>query len=145
MSEHRAQRRGGVAAGGGSPGSTSADGEVRVGLTDLILGNGPEAPQYGNNVFAASLRFFAQYAEYERSMELSNKAQSISRPVLSVARLLRKSTRSCLSRTHFDGTELQEDDLREALAKHAECSTGDSIDQSIAVAEVYRSYCCRSD
>ena len=146
MSRHRSQRGGDVAAGGGSSGSTSADGEVRVGLTDLILGNGPEAPQYGR-VFsqAASLRFFTQYAEYERSMELSNKAQSISRPVLSVARLLRKSTRSCLSRTHFDGTELQEDDLREALAKHAECSTGDSIDQSIAVAEVYRSYCCRSD
>ena len=120
MSQHRSQRGGGVAAGGGSPGSTSADGEVRVGLTDLILGNGPEAPQYGN-VFAASLRFFAQYAEYERSMELNNNTQSISRPVLSVSQLLRKSIRSCLSRTYFDGTELQDDDLRDALAKHAEC------------------------
>ena len=57
MSQHRSQRGGGVAAGGGSPGSTSADGEVRVGLTDLILGNGPEAPQYGS-VFAGSVTAF---------------------------------------------------------------------------------------
>ena len=35
-------------------------------------------------------------------MELSNNAQSIARPVLSVAQLLRKSIRSCLSRTYFD-------------------------------------------
>ena len=64
MSRHRSQRGGDVAAGGGSSGSTSADGEVRVGLTDLILGNGPEAPQYGR-VFsqAASLRFSTQYAD----------------------------------------------------------------------------------
>ena len=39
MSQHRSQRGGGVAAGGGSPGCTSADGEVRVGLIGLILGN----------------------------------------------------------------------------------------------------------
>ena len=43
-------------------------------------------------------------------MELGNNAQSISRPVFSVAQLLRRSIRSCLSRTYFDGTELQEDD-----------------------------------
>ena len=56
MSQHRSQGGGGAAAGGVSLGSTSADGELRVGLTDLILGNGPEAPQYGR-VFsqAASL------------------------------------------------------------------------------------------
>ena len=76
---------------------------------------------------AASLRFFTHYAEYERRMELSNNAQSISRPVLSVSQLLRKSIRSCLSRTYFDGTELQDDDLREALAKQAECWTGESF------------------
>ena len=98
MSQHRSQRGGGTAAGGGSPGSKSADGEVRVGLTELILGNGPEAPQYGR-VFsqAAWLRFFTQDAEYELNMELSNNAKSISRPGLSVAQLLRKSIHSCLS------------------------------------------------
>ena len=75
---------------------------------------------------ASSLCFFTQYA------------QSISRPVLSVVQLLRKSIRSCLSRTYFDGTELQSIDLREALAKHAECWMGDSVDLSIAAAEVCR-------
>ena len=71
-------------------------------------------------------------------MKVSNNAQSISRPVLSVAQLLRQSICSCLSRTYFDATELQEDDLREALAKHAECWTDDSIDPFIAAAEVCR-------
>ena len=108
---------GGAAAVGGSPGSASADSGVRVGLAYLILGNGPEAPQNGS-VFsqAASLRFFTQYAEYERSMEPTNNAQSISRPVLSVAQQLRKSIRSCLSRIYSDGTELQDDGHGEALA-----------------------------
>ena len=140
MSQSRSQRGGAAAAeGGGSQGPTSADREVRIGLNDLILGNGPGAPQYGR-VFsqAASLRFYTQYAENERAMELSNNVQSISRPVLSVAQLLRQSIRSCLSRTYFDGTELQEDDSREALAKHAECWTDDSVDPSIAAAEVCR-------
>ena len=58
--------------------------------------------------------------------------------MLSVAQLLRQSIRSCLSRTYFDGTEIQEHNLREALAKHAECWTDDSIDPSIAAAEVCR-------
>ena len=39
--------------------------------------------------------------------------------MLSVAQLLRKSIRSCLSRTYFDGTELQDDELREALAERS--------------------------
>ena len=71
-------------------------------------------------------------------MELSNNAQSLSRPVLSLSQLLHRSIRSCLSRTYFDGTEVQDDDLRNALAKHAESWTGDSIDPSIAPAEVCR-------
>ena len=135
MAQHRSQRGGGAVAGGGSSGSTSADGEVRVGLTDLIVGKGPEAPQYGR-VFsqAASLRFFTQYAEFERSMGLINKAHSISRPVLSASQLLRKFIPTCLSQTYLDGTELQDNDLREALAKHGECWTGDSIDPSIVAA-----------
>ena len=140
MSQRPSQRGGAAAAeGGGSQGSTSADGEVRIELNDLILVNGPGAPQYGR-VFsqAASLRFNTQYAEYQRAMELSINAQSISRPVLSVAQLLRQSIRSCLSRTYFDGTGLQEYDVREAFAKHAEGWTDDSIDPFIAAAEVCR-------
>ena len=71
-------------------------------------------------------------------MELSNNAQCISRPVLSVAQLLRQSIRSCLSRAFFDGNELQRDNLREALAKHAKCWTDGSIDSPIAASEVCR-------
>ena len=78
-------------------------------------------------------------------MALSNNAQSISRPVLSVSQLLRKSIRSCLSRTYFDGTERQDDDLREALVNHAECWTGDSIDPPIAAGEVCRRVTMRSE
>ena len=103
MSQRRSQRGGAAAGEGGrSQGPTSADGEVRIGLNGLILGNGPGARQYGW-VFsqAAPLRFYTQYAEYERAMELGNNAQSISRPVVSVAQLLRQSIRSCLSRTYL--------------------------------------------
>ena len=71
-------------------------------------------------------------------MGLSNNAQSISRPVRSVSQLLHQSIRSCLSRTYFDGTDLLEADLREALAQHAECWTGGSVDPFIAAAEVCR-------
>ena len=71
-------------------------------------------------------------------MELSNNVQSISRPVLSVSQLQRRSIRSCRSRTYIDGTELQDDDLREALAKHVKYWTGGSIDSSIAVAGMCR-------
>ena len=116
-----------------------ADSEVRVGLTDLILGNEPEAPQYGR-VFRRQRRcgFSRNTRNTSEVLEPSNNPQSISRPVLSVSQLLRKSIRSCLSQTCFDGTELQDDDLREALVKHAECWTGGSIDPSITAAEVYR-------
>ena len=114
-------------------------------MNDLILGNYPGAPQYGRFFSqAASLRFYTQYAEYHAgTLSISGRwhsatAQSIPRPVLPVAQLLRQSIRSCLSRTYFDGTELQEDDLREALAKHAECRTDNSIDSSIAAAKVCR-------
>ena len=45
----RPSQGGGAAAeeGEGSQGPTSADGEVRIGLNDLILVNGPGAPRTG--------------------------------------------------------------------------------------------------
>ena len=120
-------------------GKTTTDGEVRTGLSELILGQGPKAPTYGR-VFsqASSLRFYTQYQEYERSMELCNSGQSIQRPVLQLEQLLPKSIRRCLSRTFFTGIDLEHEDLWEALAKHAECWEGDEIDPSIAAAEVTR-------
>ena len=106
----------------GTGATATADGEAQVGFTDLILGNGPKAPEYGR-VFsqASSLQFYTEYTEYKRSMALCNNAQSVSRPVLGISQLLHKSIRSCLSRTYFDGSDLAEEDLFEALAKHAEC------------------------
>ena len=83
MSQHRSRRRGGVAAGGGSTDSTSVDGEVRVGLTDSILGNGPEVLQYGKSVFADSVGAFfyairvirAKYgAQQQRTVYLASSA-----------------------------------------------------------------------
>ena len=112
---------------------------MSTGLSELILGNAPKAPTYGR-VFSqtSSLRFYTQYQEYKRSMELCNSEQSIQRPVLKLTQLLPKSIRSCLSRTYFNGDELEDDDLWESLAKHAECWEGDEIDPSIAAAEVSR-------
>ena len=90
-------------------------------------------PEYGRTFSQAnSLKFYTSYQEYKRSTALCNSGQSITRPVLTVAQLLRKSIRSCLSRTYFDGSELEETDLLEALAKHAECWTDDVMDLSIA-------------
>ncbi|CAB1115245.1 unnamed protein product [Ectocarpus sp. CCAP 1310/34] len=71
-------------------------------------------------------------------MGLCNSGQSIKRPLLTVSQLLRQSIRKCLSRTYFDGTELEESDLREALTKHAECWTNDTIESAIAAAAVTR-------
>ena len=111
-------------------------GEIR---SDLVLGNGPEPPKYAR-VFsqASSLRFYTQYQEYKRSTEICNSGQSITRPLLSVTQLLPVSIRRCLSRTYFNGDELEADDLWEALAKHAECWEDDTVDHSIAAAEVAR-------
>ena len=136
-----AQRRSNVGKGalGGQQGSAGDIGELGAGLTDLVLGNGPKPPEYGRTFSrASSLRFYTQYTEYERSMGLCNSGQSIRRPLLTVSQLLRQSIRKCLSRTYFDGTELDEADLREALAKHAECWTDDTLEPSIAPAAVSR-------
>ena len=133
----RSSSRGGGASTALSTGD--AGGELRAGLTNVVLGNGPKVPVYGRRYSQQnSLKFYTKYAEYERSLELANSGQTFQRPLLQVAQLLPKSIRSCLSRVYFDGTELEENDLREALAKHAECWTGDTLDPSIAAADVSR-------
>ncbi|CAB1096113.1 unnamed protein product [Ectocarpus sp. CCAP 1310/34] len=112
---------------------------IQGGFTDLVWGNRLKPPEYGRTFSrASSLRFFTQYNEYERSMGLCNSGQSIKRPLLNECQLLRQSIHKCLSRTYFDGTELEETDLCEALAKHAECWTDDTIEPSIAAAAVTR-------
>ena len=108
--------------GGKSSLSAGDEGELRAGFAELILGQGPKPPMYGR-VFSptSSLRFYSQFQEYERNMELCNSEQSIQRPVSKLAQLLPNSIRRCLSRTYFDGDELDYEDLCEALSKHAEC------------------------
>ena len=97
----------------GKPSVSAGDeGELRAGFAELILGQGPKPPMFG--------RLFSQ-ASSLRNMELCNSEQSIHRPVLKLAQLLPNSIRRCLSRTYFDGDELDYEDLCEALSKHAEC------------------------
>jgi len=109
----------------------------RAGFAELILGQGPKPPMYGR-VFSptSSLRFYSQFQEYERNMELCNSEQSIQRPVSKLAQLLPNSIRRCLSCKYFNGDELDDEDLWEALSKHAECWEDDAAAPSIAAAEV---------
>ena len=78
MSQRHSQRRGAAAAAGeGSQSSTSADDEVRIGLNDLIFGNGPGAPQYGRFFSRAALHRFYDFMPNTlstRAVELSNNA-----------------------------------------------------------------------
>ena len=97
---------------------------------------------------AVSVRFVTQYAEYEQGMELKQQcAVDLTSSAVGFSTAVQ-----VYPFMPIDGTELQDDDLRDALAKHAECWTGGSIDRHIATAEVLpscddrvRSYCCRSD
>ena len=58
---------------------------------------------------------------YEEAVKLSNKGRTVQAALLTVTELVPKHIRACLSRTIFDGTVLEEDNLREALARHAKC------------------------
>ena len=44
--------------------------------------------------------------------------------------------RASLSKTFFDGSDLEEAKLREALARHAQCCEEDKVDPSVAAAGV---------
>ena len=58
--------------------------------------------------------------DYERGVKQSNKEQTVKRHVLSMSELLQKHIRAYLSRTFFDGSDLEEETLRKALAQHAQ-------------------------
>ena len=134
----RSQAAGGTAGNAGAADEPGRAGE-QVDFTKMILGERPSALACGRKFSQAnSLRFYKAYEEYKRSLELCNSGQSITRPLLQLTQLLRKSIRSCLSRTYFDGSDLEEDDLLEALAKHAECWEGDRMDPAVALAAVTR-------
>ena len=120
MSQRRSQRRGGVATGGGLPGSTSADGDVLVRLIDVIFWQWTRSSTTWQDFYAGSVAgVFHAIPEIRAKNGTQQQRAVYLRPVLSVAQLLWTSIRARLSRTYFIGTELQDDELREALAKHA--------------------------
>lgn len=73
---------------------------------------------------------------FTRSIEINSEGGNITDSEQSITRP--KSIRSCLSRSYFNGDELENDNILEALAQHAECWKDDEIDPSIAAAKVGR-------
>ena len=74
-----------------------------------------------------------------------NKEQTVKRYVLSMSKLLQKHIRASLSRTFFDGSDLEKENLRESLAWHAHCWEGDEVDPSAAAAGVKKALAPRSE
>ena len=67
------------------------------------------------------------------------------RHVLSMSESPQKHIRACLSRTFFYGSDLEEEKLREALGRHAQCRGEDEIDPSVAAAGVKKALSARSE
>ena len=61
-----------------------------------------------------------------------------------MSELLQKRIRACLSRTFFYGSDLEEENLREALARHAQCREEDEIDLSVATTGVKEALAART-
>ena len=64
---------------------------------------------------------------------------------MSMPELLQKHIRACLSRTFFYGYDVEEEKLREVLARHAQCWEGDEVDHSVAAAGLKKALAPRSD
>ena len=62
-----------------------------------------------------------------------------------MSELLQKHIRAYLSRTLFDGSNVEEEKLREALAWHAQCWEEDEVDPSVAAAGVKKALDPRSE
>ena len=106
---------------------------------DLGAGGGPSPPEYKRPFSVRhSLKFYQEYGEYERLVKSSDDGQSAQAPLLLLSQLLPKAIRICLADTFFGGTrvrELQERDLKEALARHGECWTGEDVDPTVTAVE----------
>ena len=111
--------------------------EVTDNFASLVLGDFRKPPEYGR-VFSrtASKKLLRLYAEYERGVKQSNKAQAVKRHVLSMSELLQKHIRACLSTAFFYGSDLEKVKLRETLARHTQCREEDEVDPSVAAAAV---------
>ena len=62
-----------------------------------------------------------------------------------MSELLQKHIGMCLSKTFFDGSDLEEEKLREALARHAQCWEEEEVDHSVAAAGVKKALAPRSE
>ena len=67
------------------------------------------------------------------------------RHIFSLSELLQKHVRGCPSRTLFDGSDIEEKKVREALAWHAQCWEEDEVDPSVAAAGVKKALALRSE
>ena len=115
--------------------------------TSVFALKAPGAPVFGHcpsrkppaeygRVFSrtASKKLIRLYTDYERGVKQSNKENTVKWHVLSMSELLQKHVRACASRMFFDGSDVEEEKLREALAWHAQCWEKDEVDLSVAAA-----------
>ncbi|CAN0053815.1 unnamed protein product, partial [Sphacelaria rigidula] len=93
-------------------GDDDAGEEVKFKFTELIPAGSLKAQEYGRHLSEnASRRFYQKYVEYEEAVKMNNTGRGMQAVLLTVAELVPKHTRACLSRTIFDGSVLDEDDL----------------------------------
>ena len=120
--------------------------EVTDSFTSLVFGDSRKPTEYGR-VFArtTSKKFLRLYTDYERGVKQSNKEQTVERHIISMSNSLQKHIRACMSRTFFDGSDVEEEKLREALARHAQCWEEGEVDRSVAVAGVKKALATRSE
>ena len=79
--------------------------------------------------------FFACTQTTSGESNSATRNRQMKRHILSMSEL-QKHICACLSRTFFDGSDIEEERLREALAQHAQCWEEDYVDPSAATAGV---------
>ena len=89
-------------------------------FASFVFGDSRKPPEY-RRIFSrtASKKSLRLYADYEQGVKQRNKENTVKRHVLSMSELLKNRIRACLSRTLFDGSDLEEANLREAIARYA--------------------------
>ena len=92
-----------------------------------------------------SKKFLRLYTDYERGVKQSNKEKTVKRHIISMSDLPQKHIRACLSKTLFDGSDVKEEKLREALARQAQCREEGEVDRSVAAAGVKKALATRSE
>ena len=119
--------------------------EVRDNFASLVFGDSRKPPEYERVFLELLKKFLRLYTDYERGVKQSKKEHTVKRHVLSMFELLQKYIRACLSRLFFGGSDLEEEKLREALPRHAQCRKEDEVDPSVAAAGVNKDLAPRSE